>query len=652
MLPDIHLLWELVLTAAPILVFSSTPALCSRTVLTLSTMIAPLEFCGDFRPFFTITDPDCRHYAAKTAGDRSGSAVQHSALLGVTNPYFEKEYSHWETCIHVPQTFGPTSVPQRRPRRSHTSDTALNEISGGDAMGLESGAGRWVVGERGDRTGKAGRRERRRKRTTHGPRGGGDGGGDDDNDNDDDEGGDKDDDDNSDRGDWSDGSDDDTCAFRMGSSGAFHDDEDGDEDGGFMAGDAVSSDLTTAAPIDRFTVRLPTRPPPPSSSSPSAPSHVGTGAMVSGTALKVHPGNLAGTSAGLGALSLNSAEETDEDVLARTTTAIHGSYTSTAELKSQSRSRGANARTHGMSGRHGGHRGGGVRTLHKGLSDSAATSTPAVGDGNSGGGLSPFGVASAEELKHTKAVIPLRPVRSPHMGGGSGGGSRAIGGNKRSPVLGRTHSRKPQAGVKSSARVFLECDHRLVCTLLKENPQSVRDFIQAGKAVEQSLASLTRTFLIPLDQYVARLMPLKDTISPFKDIPRIGEFNPADFLAHVKEMLSRLRETREGDWLGLYDKFLRSRNFRHWWTKKRTTVANGLTKLYLSTVAEQAPTLIPTLNEVHSIDLLLRVREAKAALKHTSLSSNLASAVDATIELLINNLPSDTRQSMTVAAII
>lgn len=37
-----------------------------------------------------------------------------------------------------------------------------------------------------------------------------------------------------------------------------------------------------------------------------------------------------------------------------------------------------------------------------------------------------------------------------------------------------------------------------------------------GAMLEESMQQLSRTFLIPLEQYVARLMPLKSAISPFK----------------------------------------------------------------------------------------------------------------------------------------
>ena len=75
---------------------------------------------------------------------------------------------------------------------------------------------------------------------------------------------------------------------------------------------------------------------------------------------------------------------------------------------------------------------------------------------------------------------------------------------------------------------------------------------------------LTQTFLIPLESYAARLMPLKSSISPFRAIPRLAEFDPKAFLDTVKGMGGTLTamsgfarqagrpEVRRGNWNVLY----------------------------------------------------------------------------------------------------
>ena len=44
-----HALWELVLTAEPLVVMAATPTLCASTVQFLTTVIYPLSYCADYR---------------------------------------------------------------------------------------------------------------------------------------------------------------------------------------------------------------------------------------------------------------------------------------------------------------------------------------------------------------------------------------------------------------------------------------------------------------------------------------------------------------------------------------------------------------------------------------------------------------------------
>lgn len=66
---------------------------CSRVVLALTALTAPLNYYGDYRPFFTIYDPDCATFARKPPGKPSKGGdkrVNIPAILGVTNPYFDQ----------------------------------------------------------------------------------------------------------------------------------------------------------------------------------------------------------------------------------------------------------------------------------------------------------------------------------------------------------------------------------------------------------------------------------------------------------------------------------------------------------------------------------------------------------------------------------
>ncbi|KAL0415882.1 UNVERIFIED_CONTAM: protein DENND6A [Sesamum latifolium] len=51
-------LWELLLVGEPILIIAPTPPQCCEAVAGLVSLVAPLLFSVDFRPYFTIHDPE------------------------------------------------------------------------------------------------------------------------------------------------------------------------------------------------------------------------------------------------------------------------------------------------------------------------------------------------------------------------------------------------------------------------------------------------------------------------------------------------------------------------------------------------------------------------------------------------------------------
>lgn len=54
--PDLWLVWELVLTGAPLMICGTTPAQASDAVFAALSLIAPLEHAGDIQPFYTVQD--------------------------------------------------------------------------------------------------------------------------------------------------------------------------------------------------------------------------------------------------------------------------------------------------------------------------------------------------------------------------------------------------------------------------------------------------------------------------------------------------------------------------------------------------------------------------------------------------------------------
>lgn len=92
-----HLLWELVLTAEPIVVMATSPSDCSHMVQSLMSLISPLPYCAEARPYFTIHDSEFKEFTQRQQGPPS-------IILGVTNPFFSKTLKHWPHLIRLPDS--------------------------------------------------------------------------------------------------------------------------------------------------------------------------------------------------------------------------------------------------------------------------------------------------------------------------------------------------------------------------------------------------------------------------------------------------------------------------------------------------------------------------------------------------------------------
>ncbi|XP_057517432.1 uncharacterized protein LOC130798458 [Amaranthus tricolor] len=82
---QLWVLWELVLVGEPILVIAPTPPQCCEAVAGLVSLVAPLFCSVDFRPYFTIHDPEFAYLNSVQDGSTFPPMI-----LGVTNLFFLK----------------------------------------------------------------------------------------------------------------------------------------------------------------------------------------------------------------------------------------------------------------------------------------------------------------------------------------------------------------------------------------------------------------------------------------------------------------------------------------------------------------------------------------------------------------------------------
>jgi hypothetical protein len=82
--------------------------LFDTVVLTLSSsLIQPLHYHGDFRPYFTIYDVEYPLYCSR-------STALPATIVGVTNPCFVSAFEHWPNLVRV-------ASPRVRPRKTSES---------------------------------------------------------------------------------------------------------------------------------------------------------------------------------------------------------------------------------------------------------------------------------------------------------------------------------------------------------------------------------------------------------------------------------------------------------------------------------------------------------------------------------------------------
>jgi hypothetical protein len=142
-----------------------------------------------------------------------------------------------------------------------------------------------------------------------------------------------------------------------------------------------------------------------------------------------------------------------------------------------------------------------------------------------------------------------------------------------------------KAGLYSSTKALLDKDKAMVKRVQKgvqlRRPNAVQSAL-----IRRHFLELTQTFMIPLERYLASLMPLARNISPYRAAPKVKPFNQAEFLTSLDNCGPQLTSNVKGDWEGLYRRFFKSPNFVSWYNQRHREVAQKLQLLHLESLAE------------------------------------------------------------------
>ncbi|XP_042237259.1 protein DENND6A-like isoform X2 [Homarus americanus] len=205
----------------------------------------------------------------------------------------------------------------------------------------------------------------------------------------------------------------------------------------------------------------------------------------------------------------------------------------------------------------------------------------------------------------------------------------------------KTVEQKP--GVYTKYKPHLQADKGLVKRLLKG--------VQTGRPVEvqsallrRHLLELTQSFMIPLERYVASLMPLQKNISPYKAIPSLRPFNPDDFLATLELYGPQLTSGIRGDWEGLYRRFFRSVNFSVWFNARHQEVSAKLSELHLQALCNaDLGGWVCSRSEVEVVDMVLRLRAKLTTADSLCVDQHTRDKLHDHLQTLFMALPEDLR---------
>lgn len=205
----------------------------------------------------------------------------------------------------------------------------------------------------------------------------------------------------------------------------------------------------------------------------------------------------------------------------------------------------------------------------------------------------------------------------------------------------KTLDTKP--GIYTAYKTFIHKDKILIKRLLKgiqrKRPSEVQSAI-----LRRHLLELTQSFIIPLERYMASLMPLQRSVTPWKTPPQIRPFSQDEFMATLDHSGPQLTSMLKGDWMGLYRKFFRSPNFDGWYRQRHREMTQKLECLHLEVICD-ADLLGWTKDksEVEIVDVILKLKEKliKARQQQLQVRDGVLDKLETFIKSIISSLPGD-----------
>ncbi|XP_060766286.1 DENN/MADD domain containing 6Aa isoform X3 [Neoarius graeffei] len=205
----------------------------------------------------------------------------------------------------------------------------------------------------------------------------------------------------------------------------------------------------------------------------------------------------------------------------------------------------------------------------------------------------------------------------------------------------KTLDSKP--GVYTAYKPFLNKDEDIIKQLQK-GVQQKRPSEAQNAILRRYFLELTQSFIIPLERYVASLMPLQKSISAWKSPPQLKPFVQEEFMKTLEKAGPQLTSRLKGDWIGLYRQFLKSPNFDGWFRNRRKEMIQKLEALHLEALCEEDLQLrIQKHTEVETVDLVLKLKDklTQAERERLPVRAGTLAKLQSHIDAIILSLPED-----------
>lgn len=192
---------------------------------------------------------------------------------------------------------------------------------------------------------------------------------------------------------------------------------------------------------------------------------------------------------------------------------------------------------------------------------------------------------------------------------------------------------------------FLNKDKETLKNLIR-GAESNRPSEAQSAILRRYFIELTQSFMIPLERYFSSLMPLHKSISPFKSVPKLKDFDADEFLRNLKQAGPELAPTLKGEWQGLYRRFLDSLNFKHWYLQKRIEAEKKLELLQIQVLCDyDVAKWIQGKHEIEIIDQYMNIKKKLDLVENDQIevSEPEKLKIKSIISTFLNALPEDVR---------